>query len=447
METRSSLRLPILQLYHLRSMSRSHDSTSYRGTSYAIKSTHKERGSAFGIPTSDRWCTWVSFYLLIFSKAINAYDIATSSPFVSVLAQKYGKRPQFLFACLFGVIGTGICIAGFDQPNLTKSYDVLLAGRMVQGLGTTAFESLSVAAIGDMFFLHERGLRTALLVLTLACLSSFVAIIGGTTFEHLGAKTLFVILLPIQIFGALGTFFFLPESQYRRASDVAPITSSSEAVKEKESANTVTEDAEFNGVEPTAPIPKRSFAQDLRVTSGVYSEENLFKLLGEIFLHLGNPAVIWVQLVSAVLVVSLPSSHIPPPTLHISLPMYDQSFFVGTAYTLAQIFSPPPYNLTVSQNGYFFTGALVGGILGVSAGPICDFTARTLARRNKGVYEAEFRIPVCLFAVVVFAAGWFTFSWALDHPSKERVVLCAFCYGAVCFGTSVASTSGGLYIL
>ncbi|KAF2793211.1 MFS general substrate transporter [Melanomma pulvis-pyrius CBS 109.77] len=351
--------------------------------------------------------------------------VGALGPFVSVLARKYGKRPQFLFACLFGVIGTGICIAGFDQSNLTKSYDVLLAGRMVQGLGTTAFESLSVAAIGDMFFLHERGLRTALLVLTLACLSSFVAIIGGTTFEHMGARTLFVILLPIQIFGALGVFFFLPESQYRRVSDVAPITSSSSTVKEKDSANAVTEDAEFNGVEPTATVPKRSFVQDLRVTSGVYSEENLFKLLGEIFLHLGNPAVIWVQLVSAVLV----------------------SFFVGTAYTLAQIFSPPPYNLTVSQNGYFFTGALVGGILGVSAGPICDFTARTLARRNKGVYEAEFRIPVCLFAVVVFAAGWFTFSWALDHPSKERVVLCAFCYGAVCFGTSVASTSGGLYIL
>jgi hypothetical protein len=83
----------------------------------------------------------------------------------------------------------------------------------------------------------------------------------------------------------------------------------------------------------------------------------------------------------------------------------------------------------------------------VSAGPICDFTARSLARRNKGVYEPEFRIPVCVFAVVVFAIGWFTWGWALDHPDGGRVYLCSFCYGAICFGTSVASTSGGLYIL
>ncbi|KAF2710977.1 serine/threonine kinase 16 [Pleomassaria siparia CBS 279.74] len=325
--------------------------------------------------------------------------VGALGPFVSILAQKYGKRPQFLLACIFGVIGTGICIAGFNQNSLTKSYNVLLAGRMIQGLGTTAFESLSVAAIGDMFFLHERGLRTALLVLTLACLSSFVAIVGGTTFEHLGAKTLFVMLLPFQIFGTLGVFFFLPESQYRRAADTPTISSLGE-LREKGIGNTMTspEDTEYGHVVST--ISKKTFLQDLKITSGTYNEENIFKLLGEIFLHLLNPAVIWVQLVSAVLV-----------------------------------------------NGYFFTGALVGGILGVSAGPMCDFTARRLARKNKGVYEAEFRIPVCLFAVMVFAVGWFTFSWALNHPAKERVVLCAFCYGAVCFGTSVASTSGGLYIL
>jgi hypothetical protein len=317
---------------------------------------------------------------------------------------------------------------------------------MVQGLGTTAFESLSVAAIGDMFFLHERGLRTALLVLTLACLSSFVAIIGGTTFEHLGARTLFVILLPIQIFGALGTILFLPETQYRRVTDATPVASS-QAVKEKDGGNVVTEGNQFD--EARDSIPKRSFVQDLRVTSGIYSHESLLKLLGEILLHLLNPAVVWVQLVSAVLVVRVPSRFPCPPLSSLALSglTMPQSFFVGTAYTLAQIFSPPPYNLTVSQNGFFFAGALVGGILGVSAGPLCDVVARTLARRNKGVYEAEFRIPVCALSVVVFAAGWFTFGWALDDGGGQWVVLCSFCYGAVCFGTSVASTSGGLYIL
>jgi hypothetical protein len=42
----------------------------------------------------------------------------------------------------------------------------------------------------------------------------------------------------------------------------------------------------------------------LRLTSGTYKEDGVFKLLGEIFVHLLNPAVIWIQIVSAVLIVS-----------------------------------------------------------------------------------------------------------------------------------------------
>ncbi|KAF2727458.1 MFS transporter-like protein [Polyplosphaeria fusca] len=342
-------------------------------------------------------------------------------PFVSVLGTKYGKRPQFLFASLFGTIGTGICIAGFDQSSLTKSYNVLLAGRLVQGLGTTAYESLSVAAIGDMFFLHERGTRTALLVLTLACLSSFVAIISGVMFENLGPRNQFVILLPIQCFGLLGAIFFQPESQFLRTAP-ATVISSSEEIPEKQGGNTVTENTPAN-VPPTAP--RRTFIQDLRITSGTHTKTSVFKLAGEIFIHFLNPAIIWVMLVSAILV----------------------AFFVGMAYTLAQNFSPPPYLLTVAQNGYFFSGALIGGILGTLSGPICDFTARYLARRNRGIYEAEFRIPVCLIAVALFSVGWFTFSWVFAHPQRGHVYLASFCYGCVACGTAVASTSGGLYIL
>lgn len=48
----------------------------------------------------------------------------------------------------------------------------------------------------------------------------------------------------------------------------------------------------------------------------------------------------------------------------------------------------------------------------------------------------------------MLAVGWFTFMWALERPAlRGGVYLCSFCYGAVCFGTSVAGTSTGLYIL
>ena len=340
-----------------------------------------------------------------------------------MLAEKYGKRPQFVFASLLGAIGTGICIAGFDQSSLHKSYEVLLAGRMVQGLGTTAYESLAVAAVGDMFFLHQRGIRTSLLVLTTACLASFVAICAGHMFEVLGARNLFVVLLPLQLFGFICAFFFVPETQFRREDTVPviPAASNHEHPTPQEKADTSTHSITASPTPPPAStIPKRTFTQDLRLSSGIYNHDSFLKLLGRIFVHLLNPAIVWITLVAAILI----------------------SFFVGTAYTLAQIFTPPPYNLSVSQNGYFFTGALIGGILGVVSGPLCDVSARTLARRNKGIFEAEFRIPVNVLAVTMLAIGWFTFMWALDHPLLAGgVYLCSFCYGAVCFGTSVAATS------
>ncbi|KAF1967348.1 MFS general substrate transporter [Bimuria novae-zelandiae CBS 107.79] len=355
--------------------------------------------------------------------------VGALGPVVSVLAEKYGKRPQFLFASLFGAIGTGICIAGFGQSSLSKSYDVLLAGRMIQGLGTTAYESLAVAAVGDMFFLHQRGIRTSLLVLTTACLASFVSICAGHMFEVLGARNLFVVLLPLQLFGFVCSILFIPETQFRREEACKTTVIANReplAVQEKVEASTHSITPEPSPSTTTPTIPKRTFAQDLRLTSGVYNHENVFKLLGRIFVHLLNPAIIWITLVAAILI----------------------SFFVGTAYTLAQIFSPPPYSLTVSQNGYFFTGALIGGILGVVSGPLCDLSAKTLARKNAGVYEPEFRIPVNILAVTLLSIGWFVFAWALDHPFLHGgVYLCSFCYGAVCFGTSVAGTSTGLYIL
>ena len=303
---------------------------------------------------------------------------------------------------------------------------------MVQGLGTTAYESLAVAAIGDMFFLHQRGLRTSLLVLTTACLASFVAICAGHMFETLGARALFVVLLPLQLFGFVCAFLFVPEMQFRREPPSADSPRSTLSHGEEKAAVRHNErdnhgDTTTARVEESRPIPpRRTFIQDLRLTSGTYTTTPLPTLLTRILLHLLNPAIVWITLVAAVLI----------------------SFFVGTAYVLAQIFTPPPYSLSVSQNGYFFTGALVGGILGIASGPVCDVVARVMAKRNRGIYEAEFRIPVMVIAVVLLGTGWFVFGWALDRPGlKGGVYLCSACYGLVCAGTSVAGTATGLYIL
>ncbi|KAJ9139459.1 MFS general substrate transporter [Pleurostoma richardsiae] len=303
--------------------------------------------------------------------------VGALGPLVSVLAQKYGKRPQFLFAAVTATLGTIICIVGSEQFR----YKTLLAGRMVQGLGITAWESLSLASVGDLFYLHERGWRAAVVVAALACMASLVAIIGGAMTEYVGWSRLFWACLPFNLVSMLSTILLIPETQYPR--------------------------------------------QNTEFRPGVYTKKSPLHLLSEIFIHLSNPTVVWIMLISGVSV----------------------STFVTTSYILSQIWSVPPYSLNVAQNGYFFAGALIAGVIAIPAGPLCDWSARALSRLNKGIYEAEFRIPINILAVLCCSCGWFLFMWVVDHPRPNGYLLGSFCYGLTCFGISIASTSAGLYVL
>lgn len=311
---------------------------------------------------------------------------------------------------------------------------------MVQGLGVTAWESVSLAAVGDLFYLHERGLRTAAVVCSLACMASLVSIVSGVVFQRHGYRTLFAAALPFDVAGLLATVFLLPETQYvqRASASASPGTSvqAQEALSSSEKG-----DQEEPGVQSVEKVSsarvqrgarggtprKLSYRETLAPWSGTtYTDKGVARLLAGIFVHLANPAVFWILMVSAVLI----------------------CFFVASAYMLSQVFSAPPYGLDVAQNGYVYTGAFLGGVLAVGVGPLCDWTARALARRNRGgVFEAEFRIPVNALGAVFVGLGWFLFMWVVDHPAPRGYLLGSFAHGCVCFGISVPSTSAGLYIL
>jgi MFS family permease len=89
---------------------------------------------------------------------------------------------------MMGIIGTII-------GGCANDYNVLLVGRIVQGFATSAFESVVVTVIGDMYFVHERGLRIGLLTLAVGAFSSLVSVITGPITTHRGWKYCFWILL------------------------------------------------------------------------------------------------------------------------------------------------------------------------------------------------------------------------------------------------------------
>lgn len=100
-------------------------------------------------------------------------------PFVSALSRKYGRRPQFLFASLTGLLGTIICSA-------SQSYSTLRAGRVVQGLAFSAYESLIFTTVADLFFVHQRGAFISFFGFSLAAVSNLTSVICGPITNTLG---------------------------------------------------------------------------------------------------------------------------------------------------------------------------------------------------------------------------------------------------------------------
>ena len=169
----------------------------------------------------------------------------------------------------------------------------------------------------NRFFVHQRSLRTGLTILTLTCLVSLVAIIGGPITENLGWRYLFIIYLPFSIVGAVAAFLFLPETQYRREvgkEDVVPEESihvpkgSHDMVTGRE-GKCVSEKGKHAHVEAAGETKlsgnstltavstteeRKTFVQELALFSGVYTETGLFKLFLAPFATLLNISVVWV---------------------------------------------------------------------------------------------------------------------------------------------------------
>jgi MFS family permease len=333
---------------------------------------------------------------------------------VNAFARKWGKRPMFLFSSLFGVIGS---IIGSTADN----YNGLLAARIIQGLSVTAYESLALAMVGDLFFVHERGLYTALISFFLGAISNFSSVICGPVAANLGWKYLFHLLI---VFGGLQLilqFLFVPETQYNNPPESQPSTANSIQPKSSQTpSETVIEDI---GTNQQLKIPKASYISSLRIYTGSYSDENFFILALTPLLACTNLAVLWVILSSG----------------------YFLSIYVATAYVLSSIFSAPPYLLTASGVGYLSLGPFIGGLLAsILAGLTNDPIARRCSRKNYGYFEPEYRLLIGVLSILTIP-GFVGFGYAAGNGQSYYIT--AFLHGLGLFGIMFQLVSTANYAL
>jgi MFS family permease len=213
---------------------------------------------------------------------------------VCAFSRKYGKRPVFLVSTLFDIIGTAI-----GQSKI--SYKYLLAARIVQGFSTSAFESLIVATVGDMYFVHQRGLRISAINFILNAASSLASIICGQVFQSLGWLWLFHMFQIFLVVQFVLMFLFCPETTYIRDNRYETDILRDEKLEELATIEQVSKIGEPGQGERTDIPRKKTFVQELAVWTGVYSRDNLLKFLIGPFITLFNPDACYAVLASGLL--------------------------------------------------------------------------------------------------------------------------------------------------
>ncbi|KAK0717902.1 major facilitator superfamily domain-containing protein [Lasiosphaeria miniovina] len=332
----------------------------------------------------------------------------------------WGKRHLFLGGTVLLIVSSAW--AGGSGKN----YLSMVFARIVQGIATAPFEAFVNAAMGDLYFVHERGIRMAFTNLAVFGGAFFTPILVGKITSTIMWWWTFYL---VAIFCAAclpAVYFLCPETAFRRdsslnldmvddrtkATHVAPVvTNGNEDDPEKLAGDgSPSTSQEGNSVAvptppnrpPTAPksVPvKASWRQSLALFNGRKTDESFWKLLLRPFPLFLQPAFFWACLIQGLLI--------------------GWTVFIGVM--LAEFFLSTPYWWDEVQTGYAYTAPFVGAILGfVIAGSLSDWTAKFMTKRNGGIYEPEFRLLLVIPQMIFGCAGLYGWGITVDGIVTRR---------------------------
>ena len=180
-----------------------------------------------------------------------------------------------------------------------------------------------------------------------------------------------------------------------------------------------------DNIQTTIPR-KATFAQSLLPFNGRKTDENFFKLLLRPFPLFLHPAIFWGCLIQGTLI----------------------GWTVMIGVVLAAIFLGPPLFFTEVKTGYMYTGAFVGAILGfLLAGLLADWSTNLMIRRNKGVYEPEFRIVLVIAQLILGCAGLYGFGVTSANVAHYGWFLPDFFFALEVMGMVLGAVASALYIV
>ncbi|KAL2669962.1 hypothetical protein Neosp_015128 [[Neocosmospora] mangrovei] len=356
--------------------------------------------------------------------------IAVGSLVCNALAVKYGKRPIYL-ATTVGLMVTCFWAAA------AKNFASLVAARVIQGFCMGPLEALVPASIADVWFVHERGYRTAIFNLGVLGGINLAAPIAGVIIQDSGYKVAFYAMGGGFGVALIMIFFWMPETAFVRHRAVNLDIGANNVITEltlthKLDAEHV-ENSEKNTASSNTQTPTRlpseekpiSWAKEMLPYSGYVNHVSLINTMLRPFVMLASPAVLWATLLFTTCI----------------------SWLVGISITLSQIFSGPPYNFSVTSVGLTNLSSFIASLLAtLIAGPIIDGIVRRMSLKNRGTFEPEFRLPIMVTYLIFTATGFFVWGQSAVALSPWPVPVIVG-LGLINFGIQLGTTGVVSYVV
>ncbi|CCG82365.1 Putative uncharacterized protein [Taphrina deformans PYCC 5710] len=379
------------------------------------------------------------------------FALGIGSVIAGPLAEIYGKRPVYL-------AGQIIFCAACIWAALSPSYPSLLAARIVEGFGVSPVECLPSSSIAEIFFLHERAFRLGIYTMLLLGGKNLVPLVSAAVIQTCGWRWVFGIVAIIVAMNFVLTFVFVSETSWDRnvvpavlekselpslsanvdatpfsisddgstrpsvgenyAGDSVPTIESSQDHMSQPHALRIPTSQRIDAKEESQPeYTVASWKQRLAVSNGRLSSVPFWKIALRPFVLFAYPAILFSTIVYSLSVVWL----------------------IVMSESLSQIFQANPYNFSSLSIGLIYISPLIGGILGSSvAGKLSDILVKSMAHRNNGIYEPEFRLVLAIPVALVTALGLIGFGWSAYV--KDPWIAPTVFFGCISFGCSLGST-------
>lgn len=230
-------------------------------------------------------------------------------------------------------------------------------------------------------------------------------------------------------------FCFCPETTFPRPDSPTTtnyeLSASTVSRRSPESSNPNSLDTKplppsFNPTNASPVPPKATFMQSLAPFNGRKTSESFVKLLVRPLPLLFHPAVFWAMLIQGTLI----------------------GWTVMIGVVLAALFLAPPLWFTEVQTGYMYAGPFIGALLGFAlSGFLADWSTKIMIRRNKGIYEPEFRIVLVLAQLVSGCVGLYGFGFAADNVQRFGWFWPDFFFATEVIGMVLGAVASALYIV